>query len=128
MMAAPSGKATEVIAEGLMKLGIIKDKEEVRQYYIHGLSHHIGIDVHDAGPYGQPFQAGMVLTVEPGIYIREGSPCDKKYWDIGVRIEDDVLITADGNRVLSAGAPKTVKEIESLMKKQGLGNMKLGTN
>lgn len=127
MMAAPSGKATEVIAEGLMKLGIIKDKEEVRQYYVHGLSHHIGIDVHDAGPYGKPFQAGMVLTVEPGIYIREGSPCDKKYWDIGVRIEDDVLITAEGNRVLSAGAPKTVKEIESLMKKQGIGNMKLGS-
>ena len=127
LMAAPSGKATEVIAEGLMKLGIIKDKEEVRQYYFHGLSHHIGIDVHDVGPFGKPFQAGMVLTVEPGIYIRDGSPCDKKYWNIGVRIEDDVLITADGNRVLTAGAPKTINEIESLMKRQGLGNMKLGT-
>jgi Xaa-Pro aminopeptidase len=68
----------------------------------------------------------MILTNEPGIYIPAGSPCDKKFWNIGVRIEDDVLITADGNRVLSAGAPKTIREIETLMKKQGLGNMKIG--
>jgi len=124
--AAPGQKAYDVIAEGLTKLGIIKGKEEARMYYMHGLSHNIGLDVHDAGSYGKPYAPGMVLTDEPGIYIPAGSPCDKKYWDIGVRIEDDVLITADGNRVLSAGAPKTVKEIESLMKKQGLGNMKLG--
>jgi Xaa-Pro aminopeptidase len=68
----------------------------------------------------------MVLTDEPGIYIPEGSPCDKKYWNIGVRIEDDVLITAEGNRVLSAGAPKSVKDIENLMKKKGLGNVNIG--
>ena len=69
----------------------------------------------------------MILTVEPGIYIPEGSPCDKKYWNIGVRIEDDVLITPEGNKVVSAAAPKSIKEIESLMKKRGLGNEKLGT-
>lgn len=122
----PGQKAYDVIAEGLMKLGIIKDKQEARTYFMHGLSHHIGLDVHDPGPYGKPYVPGMILTNEPGIYIPAGSPCDKKYWNIGVRIEDDVLITADGNRVLSAGAPKSVKEIETLMKKQGLGNMKIG--
>jgi Xaa-Pro aminopeptidase len=122
----PSQKAYDIIVEGLMKLGIIKDKNDARTYFMHGLSHHIGLDVHDPGPFGKPYAPGMVLTDEPGIYIPEGSPCDKKYWNIGVRIEDDVLITAEGNRVLSAGAPKTVKEIESLMKKKGLGNMNIG--
>ncbi|MCX6134026.1 MAG: aminopeptidase P N-terminal domain-containing protein [Ignavibacteriales bacterium] len=124
----PSQKAYDVIAEGLMKLGIIKDKQEARTYYMHGLSHHIGLDVHDPGPYGKPYVPGMILTNEPGIYIPAGSSCDKKYWNIGVRIEDDILITADGNRVLSAGAPKTVKQIEALMKRLGLGNMKIGVN
>ena len=109
-----------------MKLGIIKNKDDARTYYMHGLSHHIGLDVHDAGPYGKPYAPGMILTDEPGIYIAAGSPCDKKYWNIGVRIEDDVLITAEGNRVLSAGAPKSVKEIESLMKQKGLGNVRIG--
>jgi Xaa-Pro aminopeptidase len=118
--------AYDVIADGLIKLGIIKDKQDARKYYMHGLSHHIGLDVHDPGPYGKPYAPGMILTDEPGIYIPEGSPCDKKYWNIGIRIEDDVLITADGNRVLSAGAPKTIEEIETLMKKQGLGNMPIG--
>jgi Xaa-Pro aminopeptidase len=123
---APSQKAYDVIAEGLMKLGIIKEKNETSAYYMHGLSHHVGLDVHDAGPYGKPYVPGMILTDEPGIYIAAGSPCDKKYWNIGVRIEDDILITADGNRVLSAAAPKSVKEIENLMKKKGIGNIKLG--
>jgi len=122
----PSQRAYDVIADGLIRLGVIKDKQEARRYYMHGLSHHIGLDVHDPGPYGQPYAPGMILTDEPGIYIPEGSPCDKKYWNIGIRIEDDVLITADGNRVVTAGAPKTIKEIESLMKKQGLGNLPVG--
>jgi Xaa-Pro aminopeptidase len=126
MQIMPAQKAYDIIADGLMKLGIIKAKEEARVYYMHGLSHHIGLDVHDPGPYGKPYSPGMVLTDEPGIYIPEGSPCDKKYWNIGVRIEDDVLITADGNRVLSAGAPKSVKDIENLMKKKGLGNVSIG--
>jgi Xaa-Pro aminopeptidase len=122
----PAQKAYDVIAEGLMKLGIIKNKDDARMYYMHGLSHHIGLDVHDAGPYGKPYAPGMILTDEPGIYISEGSPCDKKYWNIGVRIEDDILITAEGNRVLSAGAPKSVNDIETLMKKKGLGNVSIG--
>lgn len=111
----------------LIKLGIIKEKSETQRYYPHGLSHGIGLDVHDPGRMGKPLQPGMILTVEPGIYIPEGSPCDKKYWNIGVRIEDDVLITPEGNKVVSAAAPKSIKEIESLMKKRGLGNEKLGT-
>ena len=122
----PSQKAYDIIAEGLMKLDIIKDRNDARNYYMHGLSHHIGLDVHDLGPFGKPYTPGMVLTDEPGIYIPEGSPCDKKYWNIGVRIEDDVLITAEGNHVLSAGAPKAVKDIESLMNKKGLGNVNIG--
>jgi len=121
-----SAKATEVIAEGLMKLGVIKDKTEVNRYYPHGLSHGIGLDVHDMGRFGGAMQPGMILTVEPGIFIPEGSPCDKKYWNIGVRIEDDVLITPEGNKIVTAAAPKSVKDIEALMKKQGLGNTKLG--
>ena len=126
LASAPSQKAFDIIADGLMKLGIIKTKDDARMYYTHGLSHHIGLDVHDVGSYGKPYAPGMILTDEPGIYIAEGSPCDKKYWDIGVRIEDDVLITADGNRVLSAGAPKSAADIENLMKKQGIGNVKIG--
>jgi len=121
-----SMKATEVIAEGLMKLGLIKEKTEVNRYYMHGLSHGIGLDVHDMGRFGGPLQPGMVLTVEPGIYIPEGSPCDRKYWNIGVRIEDDVLITPEGNKIITAAAPKSIKDIEALMKKQGIGNSKLG--
>jgi Xaa-Pro aminopeptidase len=123
---ASGQKAVEVISDGLVKLGIIKDKSEARRYYLHGISHGIGLDVHDVGIFGKPLTPGMVLTVEPGIYIPEGSPCDKEYWNIGIRIEDDVLITENGLRVLSAGAPKTIDEIEALMKKQGLGNLKVG--
>ncbi|MCX6142739.1 MAG: aminopeptidase P N-terminal domain-containing protein [Ignavibacteriales bacterium] len=122
----PTQKAYDIIAEGLMKLGVIKTKAEALAYYMHTLSHHIGLDVHDLAPSGKPYAPGMVLTDEPGIYIPEGSPCDKKYWNIGVRIEDDVLITAEGNRVLSAGAPRSVKDVESLMKKKGLGNANIG--
>ena len=70
---------------------------------------------------------GWILTVEPGIYIREGSPATRNTGISACASEDDVLITADGNRVLSAGAPKTVKEIEASWKNKGLGNMKLGT-
>lgn len=125
-LSVPGQRAADVIAESLLQLGIIQKKEEFRRYYMHGLSHNIGLDVHDVGMFMASMKPGMVLTVEPGIYITEGSPCDKKYWNIGVRIEDDVLITADGSRVLSAAAPRTVKEIESLMKKQGVGNMKIG--
>ena len=96
------------------KLGIIKKPEEARRYFPHGTSHYLGLDVHDRGHYG-PLQAGNVITVEPGVYIPAGSPCDPKWWNIGVRIEDDALITATGYENLSAEAPRTVAAIEALM-------------
>jgi Xaa-Pro aminopeptidase len=111
---APNKATQDVVASGLMKLGIIKKKEEFRKYYPHGASHYLGLDVHDRGSYG-PLKAGNVITVEPGIYIPAGSPCDPKWWNIGVRIEDDVLITATGYENLSAEAPRTVADIEKLM-------------
>ncbi|WP_375418864.1 aminopeptidase P N-terminal domain-containing protein [uncultured Hymenobacter sp.] len=111
---APNKATQEIITAGLLRLGIIKDPRETRRYYPHGASHYLGLDVHDRGTYGS-LRPGTVITVEPGIYIPAGSPCDAKWWNIGVRIEDDVLITEQGYENLSAGAPRTVAEIEQLM-------------
>ena len=111
----PHNAATDVISNALMELGIIDKKYKVREYFMHGTSHYLGLDVHDAGLYS-PLEKGNVITVEPGIYIAEGSDCDPKWWNIGVRIEDDILIT-DGEPVtLSAKAPRKIEEIEALMK------------
>jgi Xaa-Pro aminopeptidase len=107
----------KVITKGLIELGLIKSEEEARKYFPHGTSHYIGLDVHDAGLYG-PFEANMVITVEPGIYIPKGSDCDEKWWGIGVRIEDDILITEKGPINLSAEAPRKSEEIEKLMKEK----------
>jgi Xaa-Pro aminopeptidase len=107
----------EVITKGLIELGLIKSEEESRKYFPHGTSHYIGLDVHDAGLRG-PFEANMVITVEPGIYIPKGSDCDEKWWGIGVRIEDDILITENGPINLSAEAPRKSEEIEKLMKEK----------
>ncbi|WP_092739684.1 aminopeptidase P N-terminal domain-containing protein [Hymenobacter psychrophilus] len=111
---APDQAARNVVAEGLLKLGIIAKAEEARRYFPHGTSHYLGLDVHDRGGYG-PLAAGNVITVEPGIYIPEGSPCDQKWWNIGVRIEDDLLITPTGYENLSGEAPRTVADVEALM-------------
>jgi Xaa-Pro aminopeptidase len=82
----------------------------------HGTCHWLGLDTHDECPYDGKLESGMVTTVEPGCYIAAGTAgIDAKFWDVGVRIEDDVLITEDGNVVLSAGAPREVEEIEALM-------------
>ncbi len=111
----PNQKAREIINKGLAKLGIIKSEDEKHNYLPHGTSHHIGLDVHDPGTYRE-FEANMVITVEPGIYIPEGSPCDEKWWGIAVRIEDDILITDNGPINLSADAPRTSEAIEAMMK------------
>jgi Xaa-Pro aminopeptidase len=111
---APDMAARKVITDGLMKLGIIKMADESRKYFPHGTSHHIGLDVHDPGLY-RNFEENMVLTVEPGIYIPNGSDCDKKWWGIAVRIEDDILVTANGPVNLSGEAPRKSNEIEALM-------------
>ena len=105
--------ATAVIAEGLVKLGITKSLSESDKYFMHGTSHFLGLDVHDPGSRG-PLKSGSVITVEPGIYIEENSDCDPKWWNIGVRIEDDILITDKGPENLSESAPRTIKEIENL--------------
>ncbi|HNQ12273.1 MAG TPA: aminopeptidase P N-terminal domain-containing protein [Bacteroidia bacterium] len=115
----PHNIAMEIIAKGLQKLGIINKAEDVSKYFMHGTSHYLGLDVHDAGTYG-PLKPWSVITVEPGIYIAEGSDCDKKWWNIGVRIEDDILITEDGYENLSAKTPKTIIEIEQLMMQKGI--------
>ncbi len=117
----PNKVAKKVIAEGLKSLGIIKDEDYVIRYFMHGTSHHLGLDVHDV-EISWDLVPGNVITVEPGIYIPEGSECDPKWWNIGVRIEDDVLITDTGNEVLSAKAPRSFDEIEMLMKETSLFN------
>ncbi|PWK69230.1 Xaa-Pro aminopeptidase [Mucilaginibacter oryzae] len=104
-------KTAEVLSAGLIKLGIIKDASELRKYYPHGVSHHLGLNVHDKGGRGN-LEENMVITVEPGIYIPAGSPCDKKWWNIGVRIEDDVQIGKDGPTILSADAPRKWQDVE----------------
>jgi Xaa-Pro aminopeptidase len=106
--------AADVIADGLMRLGIIKKKEDARKYYPHGLGHHIGLDVHDKSEYG-PLKKDMVITIEPGIYITPDSDCDKKWWGIAVRIEDDALITQNGYELLSAFSPRSIEDIEKMM-------------
>jgi len=114
-------KASEVLAAGLMKLGIIKDAKELRTYYAHGVSHQLGLDVHDkGGSRGGNLLAGMVVTVEPGIYIPAGSPCDKKWWNIGVRIEDDVLIGKTEGTVLSIDAPRKWQDVEKTIAEKSI--------
>jgi len=103
-----------IIKKGLLELGIIKNESEYQTYFFHGTSHYLGLDVHDAGTYGK-LEPNEVITVEPGIYIPEGSDCDPKWWNIGVRIEDDVLITDGDPEVLSSKLPRTIAEIEALM-------------
>ena len=114
---APTITARRIINEGLFDLGIIDSVNQKHMYFPHGISHHIGLDVHDLGNY-EKFEPGMVITVEPGIYIPEGSKCAKKWWGIAVRIEDCVLITEKGEpELLSDLAPRTSKEIELMMAK-----------
>jgi len=120
----------EVINQGLVDLGIYKSlkKEDIinpetgrNRYYPHGCCHHIGLDVHDKGTY-DTLRTNMVITIEPGIYIPEGSPCDPKWWDIPVRIEDDFLVTEDGYEMLSDAAPRKSEEIEELMEESSFFN------
>lgn len=114
----PHDAATKIIATKLVELGIIDKTYQVKEYFMHGTSHYLGLDVHDAGLFGS-LQPGNVITVEPGIYIPAGSNCDKKWWNIGIRIEDDILIT-DGEPVnLSEKAPREIVEIEQLMLELG---------
>jgi Xaa-Pro aminopeptidase len=121
-----SWKSDSILKEGMYRIGLISDTSgaEYRKFYMHGLGHPVGLDVHDAG--APVLQEGMLYTVEPGIYVMdniEGVP--PQYKNIGVRIEDVVLVTKDGSKNLSAGAPREIAEIEKLMAKKGIGNQPL---
>ncbi|MGN0135977.1 aminopeptidase P N-terminal domain-containing protein [Anaerotignum sp.] len=97
--------------EALKKIGLVETKEDVAKYYYHSVSHYLGAETHDVGRYGDRIlESGMVLTVEPGLYIEE--------WEIGIRIEDDVLVTEEGNEVMTAAMIKTVEEIEAFMARE----------
>jgi Xaa-Pro aminopeptidase len=125
---APHDAAVRVLTQGMLDLQLIKgtldaalEKETYKRFYMHRTGHWLGLDVHDAGDYrrgGQwrPFAPGMVLTVEPGLYIRAAEDVPEQLRDIGVRIEDDVLVTAQGCEVLTAEAPKLVDDVEALMR------------
>lgn len=103
----------KVINEGLVELGLVVAGAR-HNFFPHGVSHHMGLDVHDRGEMNT-LQPGMVITIEPGIYIPENSAVDKKWWGIGVRIEDNILVTETGHENLTDFVPKTVKAIEKIM-------------
>ena len=117
--------ATRVLVEGLIGFKLCKGSvesvladESYKQFYMHRTGHWLGLDVHDAGDYMQKgkwrkLKPGMVLTVEPGLYIRPAQNVPKAFWNIGVRIEDDVLVTAKGREILTADCPKRVKDVEA---------------
>jgi Xaa-Pro aminopeptidase len=129
--------SVRVLAEGMLDLGLldrakygsvdnaIAERAHL-QFYMHGTGHWLGLDVHDVGAYrdsaveskpSRRLQPGMTLTVEPGIYVRPAEGVPEQYWNIGIRIEDDVVVTDSGARVLSDAAPKQVGDIEQLMRK-----------
>jgi Xaa-Pro aminopeptidase len=130
--------AVRVLTQGMLDTGLL-DKNKVgtldeaitsnayKQFYMHGTGHWLGMDVHDVGNYREtqkfgnekPYrhlEAGMVITVEPGIYVRPAEGVPEEYWNIGIRIEDDIVITPDGHLNLSRDTPKTVAEIEAVMR------------
>lgn len=126
----PHDAAVHVLTAGLVKLGLLKGKvpaliksQAYREYYMHRTGHWLGLDVHDVGDYkvGEEWRVlepGMVLTIEPGLYIRPGGKgAPKRFQGIGIRIEDDVVVTARGHEVLTSGVPKHPDEIEALMLK-----------
>jgi Xaa-Pro aminopeptidase len=126
----PHEAALRVLAQGMIDFGLcqgsvdaVLESGDYKRFYMHRTGHWLGLDVHDAGEYKQQgnwreLQPGMTLTVEPGCYIRPGDDVPEAFWNIGVRIEDDVLVTVDGNEVLTGAAPKTVAEIEETMRRE----------
>ena len=116
------------LTEGLISIGLLKGNQEdlieqkaYTRFYMHSAGHFLGLDTHDAGSYTtaqewRKLAPGMVLTIEPGLYISSGPDIDKRWWNIGIRIEDDVLITEQGCQILSEKLPKTCEDIEALMR------------
>ncbi|MBQ4800249.1 Xaa-Pro aminopeptidase [Pseudoalteromonas sp. MMG006] len=126
-MSHANKRAMEVMTQGLIELGILTgDFDELmvtgacKEYYMHGLGHWLGLDVHDVGDYKvnnveRAFEPGMVLTIEPGLYISEDSNAPQQYKGIGIRIEDNLLVTESGHENLTQSVPKTINDIEALM-------------
>lgn len=125
---SPHEAAVEVLAEGLVALGLMKGRasniiknERYRKFYVHRTGHWLGMDVHDVGDYKiegewRVLEPGMVMTIEPGLYVAAGDKqVARKWWNIGIRIEDDVLVTRDGHKVLTSAVPKAVDEIEAVV-------------
>jgi Xaa-Pro aminopeptidase len=128
----PHLAAVHVITKGLVELGLLQgdvqdlvDNEAYKKFYMHRTGHWLGLDVHDVGEYRfeeqwRVFEPGMVTTVEPGIYIDQGlSDVPRQYRGIGIRIEDNVLVTPKGNEVITSMIPRTVEEVEIYMSKKG---------
>lgn len=126
----PHEAALDVLVRGFIDLGLCKgshdevlEKGSYRQFYMHRTGHWLGLDVHDAGEYKdrvggwRKLEPGMTLTVEPGCYVRPAENVPEHFWNIGIRIEDDVLVTSAGCEVLTSAALKSVADIESLMKR-----------
>jgi Xaa-Pro aminopeptidase len=125
---APHDAAVRVLAQGFVDLGLctgpldtVLEKELYKQFYMHRTGHWLGLDVHDAGDYKErgewkPLVPGMTLTVEPGCYIRPADGVPEHFWNTGVRIEDDALVTAIGCEIVTADAPKRMDDIEALMR------------
>jgi Xaa-Pro aminopeptidase len=130
---APHEAALRVLVQGFIDFGLcqgsvdqILQSEDYKRFYMHRTGHWLGLDVHDAGEYKidgewRPLQPGMTLTVEPGCYVRPADNVPQHFWNIGIRIEDDVAVTEKGCEVLTSAAPKTVAEIEELMQDRKSG-------
>jgi Xaa-Pro aminopeptidase len=130
--------AVNVLAQGMLDVGLLDKavygnaenaiaERAHLQFYMHGTGHWLGLDVHDVGAYrdvhaegkpSRPLQPGMVLTVEPGIYVRPAAGVPEQFWNIGIRIEDDVLVTPDGHSILSDSAPRLAADIEEVMRQR----------
>jgi Xaa-Pro aminopeptidase len=123
----PHDAAVRVLVQGFVDLGLLQgsvdgliESGDFRRFYMHRTGHWLGMDVHDCGEYKRDgrwraLAPGMVLTVEPGCYIRPGEDVPEPFWNIGVRIEDDAAVTADGCEIITSHAPKTIADIEALM-------------
>jgi Xaa-Pro aminopeptidase len=124
----PHDAAVKVLAQGMLDLKLLNgtletvlETESYKRFYMHRTSHWLGLDVHDAGEYKNgdnwaKLQPGMVLTIEPGCYVRPSDDVPEAFWNIGVRIEDDALVTAEGCEIITAAAPKAVADIEAVMR------------
>lgn len=129
----PHDTALKVLAQGMLDLHLLAGSldevltsESYKKFFMHRTSHWLGKDVHDAGEYRQgeqwtPLQPGMALTIEPGCYIRPADDVPQAFWHIGVRIEDDVVVTENGCEILTSAAPKTIADIEALMRETHAG-------